>query len=232
MITAATAMPMPETGPSVNSRWIKANTVAAAIYAVFGTLTFVTDKLLGINDPATATAFRGIAAAIALAGSIVPIIAYAMLTGAVLREKLPAFSQRGWIAVHGSIGAVLGIGFATFVLFGGSASSNEPLPTPSMPVLLVGLAIAGVFAAIFGALVGGLQALVLRKAATGTGRWILLSAIATLLALVVIVAVAYALGQNSSGFAGGLAMQVTTFAAMIGAAVIMLPGLNRLTPRG
>jgi hypothetical protein len=232
MITAATAMPMPETGPSVNSNWIKANTVAAAIYAVFGTLTFLSDKLLAINDPATATAFRGIAAAIALAGTIVPIIAYAMLTGAVLREKLPAFSQRGWIAVHGSIGALLGVGLAAFILFGGSASNNAPVPTPSLPVILGGLAIGAVLAAMFGALMGSLQALVLRKAATGTGRWIVLSAIATPLMLVAVVGVAYALGQNSSGFAGGLVMQVTVFVAMIGAAVIMLPALNRLTPRG
>jgi hypothetical protein len=216
----------------VNSHWIKANTIAAAIYAVFGTLTFVTDKLLAINDPATAMAFRGIAAAVALVGTIVPIIAYAMLTGAVLREKLPAFSQRGWIAMHGSIGAVIGIGFAAFILFGGSASNNAPEPTLSAPVLLAGLAVAGVFATMFGALMGSLQALVLWKAATGTGRWIVLSAIATPLMLVAIAAVAYALGQNSRAFAGGLAMQVTVFATMIGAAVIMLPALNRLTPRG
>jgi hypothetical protein len=134
--------------------------------------------------------------------------------------------------MHGSIGAILGIGFAAFILSGGSTSSNAAEPTLSVPVLLAGLAVASVFAAMFGALMGSLQALVLRKAATGTGRWILLSSIATPLMLVAIVAVAYAFGQNSRGFAGGLAMQVTVFVTMIGAAVIMLPALNRLTPRG
>ena len=101
MISAATAMPMPEAGPSVTRNWMKANVIAGAIYAVVGTLTLVTDKLLAIDDPATAMLFRGIAAAIALAGTIVPIVIYAMLTGAVLGEKLPAFSQRGWIVMHG-----------------------------------------------------------------------------------------------------------------------------------
>lgn len=105
MIAAATAVPMPETGPSVNSNWIKANAIAASIYAAVGILTFVTDKLLAIGDPTTAMMFRGIAAAIALAGTIAPIVAYAMLTGAVLGEKLPKFSKRGWISMHGSIGA-------------------------------------------------------------------------------------------------------------------------------
>jgi hypothetical protein len=231
LAAATTTMPMPETGPSVNRNWIKANTVAAGIYAVFGTLTFASDKLLAINDPTTAMTFRGIAAAIALVGTIVPIIAYAMLTGAVVGEKLPSFSKRGWIAMHGSIGAILGIGFAAFILFG-PASNNSPVPTPSLPELMIGLGIAVVFAAMFGALMGGLQALVLRKAAAGTGRWIVLSALATSLMIVALGLVAFGLGQNSSGFAGTLAMQAAMFVAMIGAAVIMLPALNRLTPRG
>jgi hypothetical protein len=231
LAAATTAMPMPETRPSVNQNWIKANTVAAAVYAVFGILTFASDKLLAINDPTTAMTFRGIAAAIALVSTIVPIIAYAMLTGAVIGEKLPAFSKRGWITMHGPIGAILGIGLAAFVLFR-TASNNAPVPTPSLPELMIGLGIAVVVTAMFGALMGGLQALVLRKAATGTGSWIVLSAVATSLMIVALGLVAYGLGQNSSGFAGTLAMQGAMVVAMIGAAVIMLPALNRLTPRG
>jgi hypothetical protein len=231
MISAVTAMPMPETGPSVNSNWIKANTVAAAIYAVVGTLTFVTDKLLAVNDPATAMTFRGIAAAIALAGAIVPIVSYAMLTGAVIGEKIPAFSKRGWIAMHGSIGAVLGIGFAALTLFG-LVSNNAPSATPPLTVLVTGFGIVVAFAAMFGALMGGLQALVLRKAATGIGTWIVLSAVATPLMVVVLGAVALGFGQTNDGLAGALAMRVASFVAMVGVAVIMLPALNRLVPRG
>ena len=231
MISAATAMPMPETGPSVNRNWIKANAVAAAIYATVGVLTFATDKLLGVSDPATAMAFRGIAAAIALAGTIVPIVAYAMLTGAVLAEKLPKFSQRGWIALHGSIGAVFGTIVVIVTLFGLAANNNVTPPTPSLPVLITGLSVAAVMMAMFGALMGGLQALVLRKAATGSGTWIALSAIVAPLALIVVVVVAFGLGQNSNGFTGAILMQGAMFAAMVGAAVMMLPALNRLTPR-
>ncbi len=231
MISASTTMPMPETGPSVNANWIKANTIAAAIYAVVGTLTFVTDKLLAVNDPATAMSYRGIAAAIALAGTIVPIVTYAMLTGAVLGEKLPAFSKRGWIALHGSIGAVMGIGFAALTLFG-PVSNSAPAPTPPLSELMVGFGVVVVFAAIFGALMGGLQALVLRKAATGTGTWIVVSAIATPLMLVVLGTVAFGFGKTDGGFTGALAMQVAAFAVMVGVAAIMLPALHRLVPRG
>ena len=147
MISAATAMPMPETGPSVTRNWMKANVVAAGIYALIGTLTLTSDKLLAIDDPATAMLFRGIAAAIALAGTIVPIVLYAMLTGAVLGEKLPAFSKRGWIVMHASIGAVLGITFAAFTLFG-PVSSNATPPMPPLSVLATGIGVAAVFAAI------------------------------------------------------------------------------------
>jgi hypothetical protein len=231
MISAATAMPMPETGPSVTRNWIKANAVAGAIYAVAGTLTLVTDKLLAIDDPATAMLFRGVAAAIAFAGTIVPIVTYAMLTGAVLGEKLPAFSRRGWIVMHASIGVVLGITFAAFTLFG-TVSSNATPPTPPPSVLAAGFGVAAVFAAMFGAVMGGLQALVLRKAATGAGKWIALSTIATPLILIALGAAAFGLGQNNSGLAGTLVMQIAAFVAMIGGAVVMLPAVKGLTPRG
>jgi hypothetical protein len=231
MISAASAMPMPETGPSVTRNWMKANAIAAVVYTVAGALTLVTDKLLAIDDPATAMLFRGIAAVIALAGTIVPIIIYAMLTGAVLGEKLPAFSRRGWIVMHASIGAVLGITFAAFTLLG-TAPSNATPPTPSLSVLATGLGVASVFAAMFGAAMGGLQALVLRKAATGAGKWIALSTIATPLILIALGTVAFGLGDNNSGLAGTLVMQLATFAAMIGGAVIMLPAVKGLTPRG
>ena len=194
-------------------------------------MTIVTDKLLAIDDPATAMLFRGIAAAIALAGTIVPIVIYAMLTGAVLGEKLPAFSKRGWIVMHASIGAVLGITFAAFTLFG-PGSINATSPTPSLSVLATGFGVAAVFAAMFGAVMGGLQALVLRKAATGAGKWIVLSTIATPLILIALGAVAFGLGQNNSGLAGTLVMQIAAFVAMIGGAVVMLPAVKGLTPRG
>lgn len=230
MISATTTLPMPETGPSVNANWIKANTIAAAVYAAVGTLTFVTDKLLAVNDPATAMTYRGVAAVIALAGTIIPIVAYAMLTGAVLSEKLPAFSKRAWIALHGSIGAVMGLGFAAYTLFG-PVAKTAPVAMPPLPELMLGLGVVVVFAAIFGAVMGALQALVLRKAATGTGTWIALSALVTPLMMVALGAVAFGF-KTEGGLAGTLAMQFVAFVVMIVAAAILLPALNRLVPRG
>jgi hypothetical protein len=230
MISAATTLPMPKTGPSVNRNWIKANALAAAVYAAFGILTFATDKVLGVNDPSSAILIKGIGTAVALAGTIIPIVIYALLTGSVIGEKLPRFSRRAWVALHASIGTVLGLGIAALTFFG-MVSNNASAPTPSLSVLITGLGFAAVFAAMFGALMGGLQALVLRKAASGVGKWIALSALATPLMIVALGATAFAVGP-SSGFGGALGMQAAMFAAMIGAAIVMLPALNRLTPRG
>ena len=48
MVSADTAMPMPESGPSIAPDWMKANVVAAAIYGLVGALTFSSDALLGM----------------------------------------------------------------------------------------------------------------------------------------------------------------------------------------
>jgi hypothetical protein len=50
--------------------------------------------------------------------------------------------------------------------------------------------------------------------------------------VVVLGAVALGFGQTNDGLAGALAMRVASFVAMVGVAVIMLPAMNRLVPRG
>ena len=94
MHAATTIMPMPETGPSVNRSWIKANAITAAIFAAIEIITFATDKLLGLGEPTTGMLFRGIGGAIAFVAMVLPLVVYAMLTGAVLGEKLPGLSRR------------------------------------------------------------------------------------------------------------------------------------------
>ena len=103
-MSTTTDTPMPEAGPSVNRNWIKANAIAGVIYVVIGMTTFASDKLLGLGEPTTGMLFRGIGAAITFAASVLMFAAYAMLTGAVLGEKLPGLSRRGWIAMHVGIG--------------------------------------------------------------------------------------------------------------------------------
>jgi len=231
MISAATAMPMSETGPSLSRSWMKANVIAAAIYVAIGILTNATDKLLGLDESTAGMLFRGIGSVIAFFGAVVPLVAYAMLTGPVLSEKLPAFSRRGWISLHASIGVALGIAFAVVILFG-PKSSGAPATMPSHQTMLIGGLVATfVFGPMFGAIMGGLQTLVLRRAATGMLAWVLWSAVGSTVLVALLMATAFGLGQNN-GVATFLAIEAVMFAGTVGSAVIMLPAVKRLAPRG
>jgi hypothetical protein len=237
MICATTAMPMPEIGPSVNHKWIKANAIAAAIYAGIGIVTFATDKLLGLHDPATGMLLRGIGGAIVFVAMVLPLAVYAVLTGAVLGEKLPRFSRRGWIAMHVGMGGFCGIVAGVMTLFG-TASNGAATGLPSQTMVLLGvLIITFVFGPILGAAIGGLQALVLRRAAAGTGVWVLWSMIATAAMLLGVMLAALLLASPGmdpakTRFVDQLTMQAVLFAGSVLAAVIMLPAVKRLTPRG
>jgi hypothetical protein len=236
MISAATAMPMPEPRPSVNRTWMKANIITAAIYAAFGIITFATNKFLGIGEPATGVFFRGIGGMIVLAASVVPLVAYAMLTGAALSEKLPAFSRRGWIGLHAGIGVFFGSIFAIATLFG-AGSTDAPAAMPSYTMMVIGgLLASAIFGPLFGAIVGGLQALVLRRSATGMGAWIVWSMIATtfmLAGMLLVAMLLYTPGMDpdKAGLGSTLALQVALFFVTVVSAAIMLPALNRLTPK-
>ena len=163
MISAATAMPMPETGPSVNRNWIKANAVAAAIYATVGVLTFATDKLLGVSDPATALTFRGIGRRDhAFAGTVRPhrCLRDAHRRGACRKaaEILQAWLDRdARVDRRGLWDRPL----RSLTLFGLVEQCNA-VAAVAVLVLIVGLSVAAVMGRRwFGALMGGLQALVL-----------------------------------------------------------------------
>jgi hypothetical protein len=210
---------------------MKANVIAAAIFLATGILMNATDKLLGLDESTTGMLFRGIGSVIAFFGAVVPLVAYAMLTGPVLSEKLLAFSRRGWISLHASIGVALGIAFAVVTLFG-PKSGGAPATMPSHQTMLIGGLVATfVFGPMFGAIMGGLQTLVLRRAATGMLAWVLWSAVGSAVLAALLMATVFGLGQNN-GVATFLAIQAVMFAGTVGSAVIMLPAVKRLAPRG
>jgi len=76
--------------------------------------------------------------------------------------------------------------------------------------------------------VGSLQALILRPAAQGLGRWIACCALAGALFVLIVPAVLYG---PQSGFAQELMIELVTLVVIILAAVILLPAVLRLRPR-
>ena len=113
------------------------------------------------------------------------------LSGVVLRTKLPAFPMRTWLALYVVLGAIFGSVSAFAWLTPEIPAGPEPIETAIVLGLMLGAAIAGV---VISAAVGSLQALILRPAAVGLGRWIGCCALAGLLFALIVPAVLY--GRN------------------------------------
>ena len=229
MLSATATMPVPGSGPSLGRKWIKANAIVAVVYGAIGVLSFTTDTLLGTSP---GTIARSVAAILALLGTVAMMGAYAMLTGTVLSEKLPTFSTRGWNALHIAIGLLTGAAFAAAYLLGNVPGSGAP---PAMPadrsMLIGGIAIALVFGLIFGAAMGSLQALVLRRSARGLGAWIALSAVASSVFIAVLMGVALMFTAESPAPMQLLAREIMIFGGVMASALVMLPAVKRLAPR-
>jgi len=108
MYAAANAQPMPATGPSLGGKWIKANLlIAITVPLTTGLLPFVLDRM--IPETVSNHTMGWVNAVLTFFVIAVNMAVYAILTGSVLSEKLPAFSRRVWIAAHLAFAAVFGL---------------------------------------------------------------------------------------------------------------------------
>jgi hypothetical protein len=222
------AMPT-SSGPSLGGKWIKANVLAAIVFTLTGLVGVATEIMLIIGRSPTVTTLW-IAGAIGFSAMVVSLTVYAALTGAILSEKLPAFSRRAWIAMHGAVGAAFGAIVVASYLKRAPLSTESlvasagqvDVPFAALLVLLIGPAL--------GALFGGLQALVLRRAARGVLAWIAWSAAAGGAVTVFAAAISF---FNPIRWPSALAYHVVSegaiFVALLLIALVMLPAFNRLT---
>jgi hypothetical protein len=153
---------------------------------------------------------------------------YARLTGAVLRQIVPAFPRRSWLALHLVIGLVIGAGQG--VLLAEPGGDSEPIDWNDTALLLFMFVLVPLGGAALGAVVGGLQALILRRVAHGLSAWIAFSALATSVTLAIVVG-AFPFSSLGSTFATETAMQGVTVLAGVVNAIMMLPALRRLRAR-
>ena len=227
MHAAANVLPMPSAGPSLGDKWIKANTLVAITFPLTTSLLpFVLNKAF---SGMSATVFSWGNAALAFFVVVVNVAVYAILTGSVLSQKLPAFSRRTWIAAHLAFGSAFGLimAIANFGPDGGGGSS----PTGQYDTVnfLIG---AFVVLPIVGVLLGGLQALVLRRAARGMLAWTAGFAIAfTTVFVLGPMVVGTALISFQSQVMTSIAANILSAAMVMLMALIMLPAFNRLTPK-
>jgi hypothetical protein len=210
--------------PSIAAHWIKNNVVAAIIFRAASLVIY------GISQAAGAEDARSDAAVVLLyladiASWVLAGIAYGVLTGAVLQRIVPHLPVRAWIAMQGVLAGIMAVdGASGFTAALASVPASADDDGLFEAVLLFFAAFIG---AIVGALGGGAEALVLRRAASGTLAWIGWSAVAYAIILVLLTGSAR-LGDTGTGFTGELTRQALAFLGALIGAVVMLPALRRL----
>ena len=229
MHAAANAMPMPGPAPSLGSKWIKANLlIAITVPLTTGLLPFVLDRM--IPETVSNHTMGWVNAVLTFFVIAVNMAVYAILTGSVLSEKLPAFSRRVWIAAHLAFAAVFGLmAKATFSPAPATGGARWTTSDGQFDVLGF-LIMALVLLPVFGAILGGLQALVLRRAARGTLVWIAGFAI-SVSAFGVLREVVVNLVRFNSELVTSIVANSVPAAMIMVMAIVMLPAFNRLAPK-
>ena len=204
--------------------WIRANVAAAAATFVLGLATFGLRQMLDLPDPNAGAFAKALLALAEMLAAATGFAIYAVRTGAVLRRKLPDFPPLTWNALHILIGCGVGATVAFVELSAGPTTTRESVPISTILSIAVGGMMTG---AAIGAVAGGMQALVLRKAARGVGDWLRWSALAgtTFGAY----ALALAIGSDQP-LTDEVLTQLLGAAIAVAAGVVMLPALHRLQP--
>lgn len=215
---------------SLALQWVGAHLLAQLVCIVTASAGYGLAKLFGLTPPGSARTFLSAAFAIGLVTELIYVTASAWLRGRVLRKVLPRFSMTPWLIVVGGYMLALALlsGFSTVV----PAEGMRPQPGVSTDMLMKGVMVSTIAGALFGLLVGSLEAIVIRRAAEGTGVWILASMIAWSAALTALVSSSLLLVQvdpaSPSMLVAGFAMKIVS--ALI-VALLTLPALLAITPR-
>ena len=203
--------------------WVRANVAAAAATFVLGIATFGVRQMLDLPDPSAGSFAKALLVMAEVLAAAIGFGIYATLTGAVLARKLPDFPPLTWNALHVLIGCGVGAVVA-FVELDAEPAARESVAASSILSTAVGCMMTGAF---IGTAAGGMQALVLRKAAREVGDWIRWSALAG----TTFGAYALVLGiESDQPLTEEVLTQLLGAAIAIAAGVAMLPAVYRLRP--
>jgi hypothetical protein len=223
-VSLPTSADLAQSPHDLSADWIRANAAAAVASFVLGIATFGLRQMLGLPDPDAGVVAKSILAAAEVLAAAIGFAIYAARTGAVLQRKLPGFPPLTWNALHILMGCAVGAIVAYFEL-GADTTSREHVAVSSILRTAVG---GMMFGAFIGAAAGGMQALVLRKAAHEVGDWIRWSAFSgtTFGAY----ALALTIGSDQP-LTDEVLTQLLGSAIAIVAGAAMLPALHHLRPR-
>lgn len=216
---------------SVALQWIGAHLLAQLVCIATALTAYSVARLFGITMPASAKAFLSAAFAIGLVTELIYVAASAWLRGAVLQQVLPRFSMTPWLIVVGGymLAMALLTGFSTVI----PADATRAAAEVNLDTVMKGLMVTTIMGAMFGLLVGSLEALVIRRAAEGAGVWIVMSMVAWSAALSLLVVSSLLLVKidpmsSMLMMAAGFAMKLVSALVI---AVLTLPALLAITPR-
>ena len=210
--------------PDLGSQWIAAILISAVVGFVMAMIAAVIRDAFDLTGPNAGVLATGVLFAVEIVAAVPSFAVYANRTAAVLRQKLPELPVLTWYALHVLLGVALGAVVALTEM-GTEPTPYEPPETSVAAGLFVGGAIAG---AVLGVTVGGLQALVLRKAARTVGMWVGWSALGgtafALFALALYIDTSLSLWYQ-------LQTQLLGFAIAVVSGLALLPAVHRLQPR-
>ncbi len=217
-------MQRPPLRSSVEQQWIKANMLGAAGNAVAGFLVYGLARLFAVDEAGANPVLITIFSALAVALTTGTIVLYGFLLAVVLRQKIPSFPMQNWLALYVVFGTALGVLTAYTSTFPEDANA-APATEETVRGLIIGAMVSG---AVFGFLMGLVQAAMLREVARELATWVRFSALSgTALAVLV----ASSLIWPQTGFANEIQSEIATFVASLLGAVIMLPAVSRIERR-
>lgn len=227
---SALSLSNPESKRSIAMQWIGAHLLAQVVCLLTGLLALGIAKALGIAT-GPMPSYLSVAFVLMLAMEAIFVVASAWLRGAVLRRVLPRFEMVPWMVV-------VAVYMLTFALLSGFSTrlptaDVTPAAAITTTALLNGAMIATIMGAIIGLLVGGLEALVIRRAAEGSGLWVLMTMVAwgALLGMLVtssLLLVTFGATSGMAAIVGGVALK---FASALLLALLTLPAVLQITPR-
>lgn len=204
--------------------WIVANLIASAVSAAFALSEYFVRSALDIGGAAATLAATAVYILVTTVFTALPFALYARLTGVVLASVVSAFPQRPWSMLHLAMGTVLGICLAFAMLV---PDSSEPLDLESAAEAVFVFSVFAVSGGLLGVAVGGMQALVLCRAARGVKLWVATSGIAMAILAVAVLAIALLAPDGSVLIREMMLSGTILVASMIGAGV-MIPAVLKL----
>ncbi len=208
--------------------WIVANVISIAVTATLGLAGYGLLQLLSIGTADVTFLVQAAYLAAEVAISTFSFALFARLTGAVLAAVI-ALPHREWLSLHLVLGILGGLGYGLISLQ--PESESESFDWNDTAFVVFTFAIFAVAGALAGATFASLQALVLRRVATGLRLWIASGAAALGIVTTLILIAVLTVIPSEQGLVPELVMASAFVMAGVAGAVVMIPAVQRLRPK-